>query len=47
MPSPLEGAVPSPNIWRHPQVYEIENRAVDPDGAIEATMAVDRTWDGT
>ena len=26
------GAVPSPNIWNTPQVYELENRAVDPDG---------------
>ena len=32
------GAVPSPNIWRHPDVYELENLAVDPDGIIEAAM---------
>ncbi|QUX22268.1 methyltransferase domain-containing protein [Nocardiopsis sp. MT53] len=31
-------AVPSPNIWRHPDVYELENLAVDPDGVIEAAM---------
>jgi ubiquinone/menaquinone biosynthesis C-methylase UbiE len=30
--------VPSPNIWHHPATYELENRAVDPDGAIEAAM---------
>jgi SAM-dependent methyltransferase len=44
--SPLPGSVPSPNIWRHPQVYEVENRAVDPDGAIEAAMAAVCSWSG-
>lgn len=29
----------SPNIWNHPDVYELENRGVDPDGAIWAAMA--------
>lgn len=33
------GTVPSPNIWESPEVYEIENRAVDPDGVIEAAIA--------
>ncbi len=23
--------MPSPNIWHHPQVYELENRAADPE----------------
>jgi SAM-dependent methyltransferase len=32
------GAIPSPNIWYDPATYELENRAVDPDGVIEATM---------
>ncbi|MGC1206826.1 MAG: class I SAM-dependent methyltransferase [Ornithinimicrobium sp.] len=32
-------AVVSPNIWNHADVYEIENRGVDPDGAIWAAMA--------
>ena len=32
------GIIPSPNIWRSPEVYEIENRAVDPDGVIEQAM---------
>jgi SAM-dependent methyltransferase len=36
--------VPSPNIWHHPQTYEIENRAVDPDGAIEAAMGSVCSW---
>jgi len=41
-----EGVLPSPNIWRHPEVYELENRAVDPDGAIEAAMRAVRDWHG-
>ena len=36
---PLDGAVPSPNIWHHPETYELENRSVDPDRHIEAAMA--------
>ncbi len=40
------GAVPSPNIWNNPRVYELENRAVDPDGRIEETMRSIRPWDG-
>jgi SAM-dependent methyltransferase len=32
------GAVPSPNIWHHTATYETENRAVDPDGHLEAAM---------
>lgn len=32
------GAVPSPNIWQHPTTYEVENRAMDPDGRLEAAM---------
>ena len=39
------GAVPSPNIWRWPATYELENRALDPDGRIEETMAAVRPWD--
>ncbi len=41
---PLPGAVPSPNIWNHPETYELENRSVDPDGVIEAAMV--RVLDG-
>jgi SAM-dependent methyltransferase len=33
-----DGARPSPNIWHHTATYETENRAVDPDGRIEAAM---------
>ncbi len=35
----LPGAVPSPNIWHHTATYEVENRAVDPDGRLEAAMS--------
>jgi SAM-dependent methyltransferase len=38
--------IPSPNIWLAPDVYEIENRAVDPDGAIEAAMRSVQDWAG-
>lgn len=31
-------AITSPNIWNHADVYEIENRGVDPDGAIWQAM---------
>ncbi len=34
----------SPNIWDHPQTYELENRAVDPSGVVEAAMAEVRDW---
>lgn len=40
------GARPSPNIWHHPATYEIENRAVDPDGLIEQAMRSVGSWDG-
>ena len=40
------GVVASPNIWRHPAVYELENRAVDPEGVIEAAMRSVRDWRG-
>jgi ubiquinone/menaquinone biosynthesis C-methylase UbiE len=38
--------VPSPNIWKHTATYEIENRAADPDGRIEAAMAAIASWEG-
>jgi SAM-dependent methyltransferase len=43
---PAEGVIPSPNIWQHPDVYELENRAVDPDGVIESAMRAVRDWRG-
>lgn len=36
--------IPSPNIWNDPDVYEIENRGVDPDGLIEAAMTGIHDW---
>ncbi|MFD0801285.1 class I SAM-dependent methyltransferase [Streptomonospora algeriensis] len=44
MKAALAGAVPSPNIWHHPRIYELENEAADPDGVIDAAM---RTVRGT
>ncbi|MEV7008325.1 class I SAM-dependent methyltransferase [Streptosporangium sp. NPDC051022] len=38
----MKGAIPSPNIWNTPQTYELENRAVDPEGRVEAAMAAIR-----
>jgi len=42
----LDQARPSPNIWHHTATYEVENRAVDPDGVIEAAMASVAPWAG-
>lgn len=44
--SVVEGSIPSPNIWHHPATYEVENRAVDPDGVIEPAMRAIRDWAG-
>ncbi|MCW2816694.1 MAG: methyltransferase type 11 [Nocardioides sp.] len=30
--------MPSPNIWKHTATYEVENRAVDPDGRLWSTL---------
>ena len=38
--------IPSPNIWQHPDVYEVENRGVDPDRVIESAMTARRDWRG-
>lgn len=39
------GARASPNIWQHPDLYEVENRASDPDGVIAMAMRSQRTWE--
>jgi ubiquinone/menaquinone biosynthesis C-methylase UbiE len=39
-------AIPSPNIWNDPDVYELENLAADPDGAIETAMRSVADWVG-
>jgi SAM-dependent methyltransferase len=36
----------APNIGGHPDVYEIENRALDPDGHVLAAMRSLAPWDG-
>ncbi|MEU6711109.1 class I SAM-dependent methyltransferase [Nonomuraea sp. NPDC046802] len=46
MPRIAKGAIPSPNIWNTPQIYELENRAVDQEGAADAAMRALRPWDG-
>ncbi|MGC4112764.1 MAG: class I SAM-dependent methyltransferase [Nocardioides sp.] len=46
MPGLPRGAVRSANIWEHPATYELENRAVDQDGLIEAAMASVADWSG-
>lgn len=38
--------IPSPNIWHSPEVYEVENRAVDRGGVIEAAMREIHHWSG-
>ena len=39
------GAIPSPNIWHHPEVYEIENRAVDRAGTLLRLMRSLAPWE--
>lgn len=39
-------ARPSPNIWYSPAVYEVENRAFDRAGLVEATMREVHDWAG-
>jgi len=46
MSSIARGAIPSPNIWNTPAVYELENRAVDPGDAAGSAMRALRSWDG-
>ncbi|MGN6611478.1 MAG: class I SAM-dependent methyltransferase [Angustibacter sp.] len=38
------GVVPSPNIWNHTATYEVENRAVDPDGFVDAAIRRRHDW---
>ncbi|MGD9958474.1 class I SAM-dependent methyltransferase [Nocardioides sp.] len=44
MSTPPPGARPSPNIWNHPAIYEIENRACDPDRRLAATLHQLADW---
>jgi len=43
---PLPGVIPSPNIWDHPEVYELENGGVDPGRRIEETLRRVHDWRG-
>lgn len=38
--------IPSPNIWNDPDVYELENLAIDPEGAMEEAMRSIVDWAG-
>ncbi|MFE2757278.1 class I SAM-dependent methyltransferase [Actinosynnema sp. NPDC059335] len=38
--------LPSPNIWHWPEVYEVENRAQDVEGAIWAALREECDWAG-
>lgn len=38
--------IPSPNIWSWPDVYEVENRAQDADGAVYRQLAESVDWSG-
>lgn len=38
--------IPSPNIWYWPDLYEVENRAQDVDGAIFSHLASSAEWGG-
>ncbi|UTT50192.1 MULTISPECIES: class I SAM-dependent methyltransferase [Rhodococcus] len=40
------GVIASPNIWHWPEVYEEENRAQDPRGAVYAALRQVADWTG-
>lgn len=42
----MKGVVPSPNVWRSPGVYELENLAVDRPQQLEAAMRAVHDWAG-
>ena len=42
----MTATIPSPNVWRWPDVYEIENRAQDATGAIWRALRGACPWDG-
>jgi SAM-dependent methyltransferase len=46
MLSEARSVVPSPNIWRWPELYEVENRAQDATGALWAALERACPWDG-
>lgn len=42
----LPGVHPSPNIQNDPDLYELENLALDPEGKIESAMRAIAPWSG-
>jgi SAM-dependent methyltransferase len=44
--TPRDRAIPSPNIWNWPDVYEWENRAQDEYGAVWAALREAVPWQG-
>jgi SAM-dependent methyltransferase len=40
----MTDVIPSPNIWRHPDIYEQENLGVDPDGVLETAIRGIHDW---
>lgn len=38
--------MPSPNIWDHPEIYDLECRGFDPDALVEHTMRRVADWRG-
>ncbi|MGH3354777.1 MAG: class I SAM-dependent methyltransferase [Nocardioidaceae bacterium] len=46
MAATARGAIRSPNIWRAPAVYEVENSAVDPYARLSESMREIRDWSG-
>ncbi len=40
----LGSARPSPNIWNHPEIYELENHAFDRSGLVFSAMRSVRDW---
>lgn len=38
--------IPSPNIWHHPETYELENRAFDRDRLVEQAIREVADWAG-
>jgi len=40
------GVIPSPNIWDHPEIYELENRVVHEDGVLEEALRSVADWSG-
>lgn len=45
--TPGRGVIPSPNIWSAPDVYEVENRASDHEGRIDAAIDALHPWAGS